>query len=90
MHPGKVLVTVRGYCYKTASEALALSFSLTFFCKLLVYDELPVSEVVQYWTKICGVSIDEIRPCLILLSEYRNEVGMVNWYQQKNYFSRKQ
>lgn len=41
--------------------------SLTFLCKLLVYDELPVSEVVQYWTKIGGVSIDEIRPCLVLL-----------------------
>lgn len=41
-------------------------FQYPFLCKLLVYDELPVSEVVQYWTKIGGVSIDEIRPCLIL------------------------
>lgn len=63
-----------------------LYVSLTFFCELLVYDKLPMSEVVQYWTKICGISIDEICSCLILLSEYRNEAGTVKWYWEKYSF----
>lgn len=87
MRSGKFLMKALGYCYQTAFAVLPLYFSLTFFCKLLVYDELPMSEVVQYWTKIRGVSIDEIRPCLILLSVYRSEAGIVKWYQGKNNFS---
>ena len=66
MHSGKVPLTAPGRCCQTTFPVLTLYLSLTFFCKLLVYDELPVSEVVQYWTKIGGVSIDEIRPRLIL------------------------
>lgn len=46
-----------------------------------------MSEVVQYRTKIRGVSINEICPCLILLSVYRNEVGIVKWYQEKKIIS---
>lgn len=69
-------------CSKSAIKQCLQFFcvSHTFFCELLVYDELPMSEVVQYWTKIRGISIDEIRSCLILLSVHRNEAGTVKWH----------
>lgn len=52
-------------CYHCPSS-LAWYFSLTFLCELLVYDELPVPEVVQNGAKVGGVSVNEISPCLIL------------------------
>lgn len=52
-----------------STSSLAWYFSLTFLCELLVYDELPMPEVVQDRTKVRGVSVNEIGPCLILRTE---------------------
>lgn len=41
----------------------------TFFSQLLVVNQFAVSQIVQYGTKVSRVSVNHVRPCLILLEE---------------------
>lgn len=66
-----------------STSSLSWCFLLTFLCKLLVYDELPVPEVVQYRTKVRGVSVNEIGPCLIL----RTKQGRLSGTRKKSFQS---
>lgn len=66
-----------------STSSLSCCFCLTFLCKLLVYDELPVPEVVQNWTKVRGVSVNEIGPGLIL----RAKQGRLSGTRKKSFQS---
>lgn len=38
----------------------------TFFSQFLVINQFPMSEVVEYRAKVCGISVDHVGACFIL------------------------
>lgn len=57
-------------------EKALQSLFLTFLCQFLVYYEFSMPEVVQNWTKVCGIPINEICPRFILLRTQQCQILM--------------